>query len=151
MDTTKWHRWGSNQRPFDPECSTRTLSHCSPWLIINSAPIMFPFHRLCAKHTHPLSADSVFIHLYYSFVMGLPVVNTSLGRQFQLVCSIKYSIIWGRSQPNCLGQSWAKWLQRQVCSKQTKRTYIRLWTEAGEKCFLNCRWCHFNFCYLVVK
>ena len=51
----------------------------------------FPCHRLSAKPTHRLSTDSVFTHLYYSFVMGLPVVNTSPGGQYQLVCTIKYS------------------------------------------------------------
>ena len=40
----------------------------------------FPCHRLSAKYTHRLSADSEFTHLYNSFVMDLPVVNTSLGR-----------------------------------------------------------------------
>ena len=41
----------------------------------------FPCHQLSAKPTHLLSADSVFTHLYNSFVMGLPVVNTSPGGQ----------------------------------------------------------------------
>ena len=53
--------------------------------------IFFPCHRLSAKPTHRLSADSVFTYLYNYFVMGLPVVNTSPGRQNQLVCTIKYS------------------------------------------------------------
>ena len=35
----------------------------------------------------------MFIHLYNDFVMGLPVVNTSPGRQYQLVCTIKYSTL----------------------------------------------------------
>ena len=48
-------------------------------------------HRLSAKPTHRLSADSVFTHLYNSFVIGLPVLTTSPGRQYQLVCTIKYS------------------------------------------------------------
>ena len=52
----------------------------------------FPLHRLSAKHTHRLSADSVFTHLYNSYVMGLPVVNTSLGGQYQLMCPRKYSM-----------------------------------------------------------
>ena len=53
--------------------------------------IFFPCHRLSAIPTHRLSADSVFTYLYNYFVMGLPVVNTSPGRQNQLVCTIKYS------------------------------------------------------------
>ena len=29
-DTTQWHRWGSNLRPFGLESSTLPLSHCAP-------------------------------------------------------------------------------------------------------------------------
>ena len=43
-----------------------------------SANDFFSCHQLSAKHTHQLSADSVLTHQYYSFVMGIPVVNTSL-------------------------------------------------------------------------
>ena len=52
--------------------------------------ILFPCHRLSAKPTHRLSADSLFTHLYISFVMGLPVVNASPDGQYQLVCNIEY-------------------------------------------------------------
>ena len=37
----------------------------------------------------------------YSFVMGLPVVNTSLGRQYQPVCTIKYSTSNGSYLVGC--------------------------------------------------
>ena len=53
--------------------------------------ISFPCHRLSANPTHQLSSDSVFTHLYISFFMGLPVINTSPGGQYQLVFTIKYS------------------------------------------------------------
>ena len=48
--------------------------------------LFIPCHRLSTKPTHRLIADSVFIHLYNSFVMGLPVVNISPRGQYQLVC-----------------------------------------------------------------
>ena len=51
----------------------------------------FPCHPLRAKPTHQLSADSLLTHKYDYFFMGLSVVNTSPGRQYQLVCTIKYS------------------------------------------------------------
>ena len=56
-----------------------------------SADEFFPCHRLSAKPTHRLSADPVFTYLYNSFVMGLPVVSSSPGGQYELVCTIKYS------------------------------------------------------------
>ena len=31
-DTTQWHLWGSNTRPFSLESSTLPLSHCAPSL-----------------------------------------------------------------------------------------------------------------------
>ena len=49
----------------------------------------FPCHQLSAKPIHRVSADSVLTHIYNSFVMDLPVVNTSLGGQYQLVCTMK--------------------------------------------------------------
>ena len=73
------------------ECKTRIPQKMVSRLIINWAQMnCFPCHWLSAKPTHRLSADSVFTHLYISFVMGLPVVNTSPGRQYQRVCTIKY-------------------------------------------------------------
>ena len=65
-----------------------------------SANYFFPCHPLSAKPTHRLSADSVFTHLY-SFVMGLAVVNTSPGGQYQLVCTIKYSTSNGSYLVGC--------------------------------------------------
>ena len=56
-----------------------------------SANDLFPCHQLSAKPNHRLSADSVFTDVYNSFIMGLPVVNTSPDRQYQLVCTTKYS------------------------------------------------------------
>ena len=85
--------------PFDAFEISCIWKYYGKWRIFGLSSIerkwFFLWHRLSAKPAHQMSATSVFTHLYNSFVMGLPVVNTSLGRQYQLVCTIKYSTING--------------------------------------------------------
>ena len=59
-------------------------------LIIISAQMKYlPCHRFSIKSAHRLSADLEFTHLFNSFVMGLPIVNTNQGNSS--LCSPKHT------------------------------------------------------------